>query len=116
MRKSNRFLIAVITVAFLLTGCGGNAAEGVQIALSDDEIMVDGKEISTGEKRIYAPNVVSVVNGVAKELETGITDELVDPFMEITDQMKKEIYNKFSCSIKCVLDNKSSEIANNIFN
>ena len=49
MRKSNRFLIAVITVAFLLTGCGGNAAEGVQITLSDDEIMVDGKEISTSE-------------------------------------------------------------------
>ena len=76
--------------------------------LEDYTLEVDGKEISTGEKRIYAPNVVSVVNGVAKELETGITDELVDPFMEITDQMKKEIYNKFSCSIKCVLDNKSS--------
>ena len=48
MRKSNRFLIAVITMAFLLTGCGGNAAEGVQIALSDDEIMVDLKETDEG--------------------------------------------------------------------
>lgn len=76
--------------------------------LEDYILEVDGKEIETEEKRIYAPNVVSIVNGKAKELETGISDELDDPFMKLTDKIKKETYNKFKCSIKCVLENKNS--------
>ena len=76
--------------------------------LEDYTLEIDGKEIETEEKRIYAPNVVSIVNGKAKELETGISDELDDPFMELTDKIKKETYNKFKCSIKCVLENKNS--------
>ena len=76
--------------------------------LDDYTLKYDGQEISTGEKRIYAPNVVSVVNGKAKQLETGVSDQLTDPFMEITEEMKKETYNKFECSIKCVLENKNT--------
>ena len=76
--------------------------------LEDYTLEVDGKEVETEEKRIYAPNVVSIVNGKAKELETGISDELDDPFMKLTDKIKKETYNKFKCSIKCVLENKNS--------
>lgn len=76
--------------------------------LEDYTLEIDGKEIETEEKKIYAPNVVSIVNGKAKELETGISDELDDPFMELTDKIKKETYNKFKCSIKCVLENKNS--------
>lgn len=76
--------------------------------LEDYTLEVDGKEIETEEKRIYAPNVISIVNGKAKELETGISDELDDPFMKLTDKIKKETYNKFKCSIKCVLENKNS--------
>lgn len=68
----------------------------------------NGKKIDTKEKRIYAPNVVSIVNGVAKELETGISDEQDNPYMELTDSMIEETYNKFNCSIKCVLENKNS--------
>lgn len=64
----------------------------------------DGEKINTEEKRIYAPTVVSVVKGEAKEKETGIIDELTDPYMEITSDMKKEMYNKFKCVIKCTLD------------
>lgn len=64
----------------------------------------DGEEVNTNEKRIFAPNVVSVVKGEAKELETGIIDELTDPYMEITDDMRKEMYNNFKCVIKCTLD------------
>ena len=64
----------------------------------------DGEEVNTNEKRIFAPNVVSVVKGEAKELETGIINELTDPYMEITDDMKKEMYNSFKCVIKCTLD------------
>lgn len=76
--------------------------------LEDYTLEIDGKEIETEEKRIYAPNVVSIVNGKAKKLETGISDELDDPFMKLTDKIKKETYNKFKCSIKCVLENKNS--------
>lgn len=76
--------------------------------LEDYTLEIDDKEIETEEKRIYAPNVVSIVNGKAKELETGISDELDDPFMKLTDKIKKETYNKFKCSIKCVLENKNS--------
>lgn len=76
--------------------------------LDDYTLEHDGKEISTGEKRIYAPNIVSVVNGKAKELETGISESLTNPYMEITEDMNKETYNKFECSIKCVLENKNT--------
>ena len=75
--------------------------------LEDYTLEYDGDEIKTGEKRIYAPNVVSVVNGDAKELETGISDKQEDAYQELTEEMKKETYNKFKCSIKCVLENKN---------
>ena len=34
----------------------------------------DNNEIKVGEKRIYAPSIVSVIDGKAKELTTGISD------------------------------------------
>lgn len=76
--------------------------------LDDYTLIVDDKEIKTGEKRIYAPNVISVVNGKAKELETGISEKQDDAYMELTDEMKEETYNKFKCSINCVLKSKNS--------
>ena len=59
-------------------------------------------EISLEEKRIYAPNLVAVVNGKATKLEDGISDELTDPYMELTDEIKKDIYGKFKCVFKCL--------------
>lgn len=59
-------------------------------------------EISLGEKRIYAPNLVAVVDGKATKLEDGISDELTDPYMELTDEIKKDIYGKFKCIFKCI--------------
>ena len=76
--------------------------------LEDYTLEYDNEEIKVGEKRIYAPNVVAVVNGEAKELETGISDEQDDPYMALTDKMEKETYNKFNCAIKCVLENKNT--------
>lgn len=67
-----------------------------------------GESVLAGEKRIYAPNVVSIVGGVAKELETGISALQTDAFMELTEEMVNETYNKFKCSIKCVLENKNT--------
>ncbi len=68
----------------------------------------DSKEIDTLEKRIYAPSVVSVVNGEAKELETGISKKQTDGYIKLTKAMKKETYNKFKCSMKCVIDSKNT--------
>lgn len=76
--------------------------------LEDYTLVHDGENIETGSKRIYAPNVVSIVNGHAKELETGISSEQEDAYMELTDKMLKDTYNKFKCSIKCVLEGKNT--------
>ena len=60
------------------------------------------EEISLEEKRIYAPNLVAVVEGKATKLEDGISDKLTDPYMELTDEIKKDIYGKFKCVFKCL--------------
>lgn len=60
------------------------------------------EEISLEEKRIYAPNVIAVVNGKATKLEEGISEELKDPYMELTEKMKKYTYNSFKCIFKCL--------------
>lgn len=60
------------------------------------------EEISLEEKRIYAPNLVAVVEGKATKLEDGISDKLTDPYMELTDEIKKDIYGKFKCVFKCI--------------
>lgn len=53
----------------------------------------DGNEIQTGEKRIYAPNLIIVKNGVAVELadDSGFFD---NPYEEITE----EIYQKMKAT------------------
>lgn len=71
-------------------------------------INEDEKEIDTKEKRIYAPSVVSVVNGKAVELESGISEEQTDSYMKLTEKMKKDTYHKFKCSIQCVLESSTT--------
>ena len=61
-----------------------------------------GKKIDTKEKRIYAPNIVVIVNGKAKKLETGISDKLTDPYMKIDKEIKQDSYNKIKCALKCI--------------
>ena len=60
----------------------------------------DGNKIDVKEKRIYAPNVVSIVNGKATKLETGISEKQTDAYMDLTDEMKKETYSKFESVLK----------------
>ena len=67
-----------------------------------DDYTIDGESI--GEKRIYAPNIIAVSNGKAIQLETGISDELTDPYSKLTSKIKKYAYNKFKCLIKCLED------------
>ena len=68
----------------------------------------DGDEISLEEKRIYAPNVVAVVDGEATKMEEGISDELKDPYSELTDSIKKYTYNKFKCLFECYNDEQNT--------
>lgn len=63
-------------------------------------VDADGKSIQTGEKRIYAPNVVSIVNGVATKKTSGISDKQTDSMMDLTEEIKKDSYNRFLEVIK----------------
>ena len=66
------------------------------------------EEISVGEKRIYAPNVVAISKGKAIQLETGISDDLKDPYGKLTDKMKKYSYNKFKCLFECLEEDSNT--------
>lgn len=76
----------------------------------DDYSMKDknGNSIDAHEKRIYAPNVVGIAKGKADKMTTGISSLQNDGYMELTDEMIKETYEKFECVVKCVLDNRSA--------
>lgn len=68
----------------------------------------DGNEVNTGEKRIYAPNIISVIDGEAKYLTDGSSSSQTDAYMDLTDEMKEESYDKIKCSIECVADNQKT--------
>jgi len=68
----------------------------------------DEEEISVGEKRIYAPNVVAVSRGKAIELATGESDDLKDPYQELTEEMRKDTYKKLECVFKCLEESSAS--------
>ena len=70
--------------------------------LSDYSVKNGDEKINTGEKRIYAPNVVSVIYGKVISIETGISSLQTDGYMELTDEMKSEMYNTFNELIKPV--------------
>lgn len=58
----------------------------------------NGKKISTGEKRIYAPNFIYVEKGKAKKLVTGISERQKDSREELTKKILKdeeEIFEEF---------------------
>jgi len=66
----------------------------------------NGDKLVLGEKRIYAPNVVVIKNGKALDMTTGISEDLTDPYMELTDEIKNDSREKlekvfkelYSCS------------------
>ena len=70
--------------------------------LSDYTISNGNEKISAGEKRIYAPNVLAVANGEAKEMVEGVSEELTDPYAEITENMKKASIKQLKCIFKCI--------------
>lgn len=72
----------------------------------DDYTLTDAKNktVKIGEKRIYAPTVVSVVDGKAMDMTTGISEKQTDAYMELTKEMLAETKDKFSCVLSCVAD------------
>jgi thiol-disulfide isomerase/thioredoxin len=68
----------------------------------------DGNKVSTGEKRIYAPNVIAIVNGKAKKLTEGISQKQTDGYMKLTKSMNKESYDDFKCVINCLLETQKT--------
>lgn len=58
----------------------------------------EGNKISTGEKRIYAPNFIYVENGETVRLVTGISEKQTDSRDELTEEILKDeedAFNKF---------------------
>lgn len=73
--------------------------------LADYTLTTDSnEEIKVGEKRIYAPNVVAVVDGKAEKVVEGVSSKVKDPYGEITDEMKEESYKSLKCIWECLND------------
>ena len=66
------------------------------------------KTVKVNEKRIYAPNIITVKNGKAMSNETGIIKSLNDSYMKITDEMFCEIKERFKCLFDTLKDNEST--------
>ena len=62
----------------------------------------DGKEVDTKMKRIYAPNIVSVVDGKAEKMTTATSDDLENPYDELTDKIIADSYDMIECTLECV--------------
>lgn len=67
----------------------------------------DGNEVNTGERRIFAPSIISVVEGKAVEITDGISEKQTDGYMELSQEMQEESYDKIKCSIQCVANQKA---------
>lgn len=62
----------------------------------------EGQEYDTNEKRIYAPNVVAVVNGKATKMVEGVSEKLEDPYGKLTKEMIKDSKKQLDCIFKCL--------------
>ena len=76
--------------------------EKMSDVLEEYTLQKEDEKVEVGEKRIYAPNVVAISAGKAIQLETGCNEELDDPYVELTDSIKKYSYNKFECLLECL--------------
>ena len=66
----------------------------------------DGNEINTNEKRIYAPNIVAVIEGKATKMTTGISDMQEDAYMELSDEINIDSYDMIKCVLECTKEEK----------
>lgn len=83
--------------------------EALDNVLDDYELKSDdGEKIKTGEKRIYAPNIVAVVDGKALKLTSGISSKQTDAYMELSDDIKEDMYDNIKKVLEIVIETKSS--------
>lgn len=70
----------------------------------DDYILTskEGKEVNTNTKRIYAPNIVAVVDGIATKMTTGISDKQTDAYMDLDEEIRQESYDMIKCTLECL--------------
>lgn len=74
----------------------------------DDYIITDNNnnEVNTDTKRIYAPNIISILNGEPVKMTTGISDYQTDAFMELTDEIQNDSKSQIKCAIECIVEEK----------
>jgi len=61
----------------------------------------DGKEVKTGEKRLFAPTVLTVHNGEILDIHVGTVDSQKSGYDELSEEQEKELKNIF----KKMIDN-----------
>ena len=76
--------------------------EKLDDVLDDYSLEIDDIKYETNEKRIYAPNVVAIINGKAVKKVEGVSEKLTNPYGKITDEMKKDSIDQLSCIFKCL--------------
>lgn len=74
-----------------------------------DNILDDYKinDYNLNEKRIYAPTIISVINGKAEKKESAV-EGISDPYKKLTKNEKKEIKRKIKCILTCYKDGIAS--------
>ena len=66
--------------------------EKLDSVLSDYSLKdSEGNNVDTNEKRIYAPNIVSIVNGNPEKLTSGISKLQTNGYMELTEEIEKDM-------------------------
>ena len=70
-----------------------------------DDYVVDDKVVG---KRIYAPNILVIKNESIQGIETGISDLLTDSKGELTEEIKKDSYDKLYTLLEKYTNNSCS--------
>lgn len=63
--------------------------------------------VKIDEKRIYAPNIIAVKDGVPTAIADGISSSITDPYADLTDAEKKYMNNEFDRVLSIVAKEKN---------
>ncbi len=75
-------------------------------SILDDYIIrdKDGNEVNTGEKRLYVPTVVFILEGEIIDYYVDTLPSQTDPYISLTEEEKNELINIYKEKIVKVLD------------
>lgn len=74
--------------------------------LTDD----NENEIQTGEKRIFAPNIIVIVNGKPKAMTSGNSELQTDGYMELSDDILNDSYKMIEDVLKILQQGNACEV------